>query len=58
MILSVLRSHKFEENAKIAVKEKYPFSHSASITIDTIMKDREEIRKVIEGEDEIPKEVE
>ena len=55
MILSVLRSHKFEENAKIAVKEKYPFSHSASITIDTIMKDREEIRKVIEGEDEIPK---
>jgi hypothetical protein len=41
MILSVLRSHKFEENAKIAVREKYPFSFAASITIDTITTDRD-----------------
>lgn len=40
-ILSVLRSHKFEENARIAVKEKYPFSHAASIDIDHIITDRD-----------------
>ena len=52
MILSVLRSHKFEENAKIAVREKYPFSHAASMNIENITTDRELIRAFIEGKEE------
>lgn len=50
-ILTVLRSHKFEENARIAVREKYPFSHAASIDIDNTITDREEIKQLIEGQD-------
>ena len=52
MILSVLRSHKFEDNAKIAVKEKYPFSHAASIDIDNIVTDKDQIKAFIEAKDE------
>lgn len=55
MILSVLRSHKFEDNAKIAVKERYPFSHAASMNIDNITTDRDAIIKFIEGKDDEPK---
>jgi hypothetical protein len=50
--LSVLRSHKFEENAKIAVKEKYPFSHAASMNIENITTDRDQIKAFIEGTEE------
>jgi hypothetical protein len=49
-ILSLLRSHKFEENAKIAVKQKYPFSHAASLTVNTIETDPEKIKLLIEPE--------
>lgn len=49
VILTVLRSHEFEANAKIAVREKYPFSHAASINIDTVITDKEEIKKIIDG---------
>lgn len=38
-ILSLLRSHKFEDDATIAVKAKYPFSHAANMTVDTITLD-------------------
>lgn len=46
-ILSLLRSHKFEENATIAVKQKYPFSHSANLTVDSITLDRDKIKEFI-----------
>mmetsp|Transcript_66499 Transcript_66499/g.92088 ORF Transcript_66499/g.92088 Transcript_66499/m.92088 type:complete len:105 (+) Transcript_66499:263-577(+) len=48
-ILSLLRSHKFEENARCAVKEKYPFSHAANLTIDSITLDKEQIQKWVEA---------
>jgi len=51
-----LRSHKFEENARIAVKEVYPFSHAASMTVDSVVVDRDQIKSFIEGTDEVPKE--
>lgn len=38
-ILSLLRSHKFEDDANIAVKAKYPFSHAANMTVDSITLD-------------------
>ena len=38
-ILSLLRSHKFEDDAAITVKSKYPFSHAAGMTIDSITTD-------------------
>ena len=47
VVLHLLRSHKFEEDAKIAVKTKYPFSHAANLTIDSIITDHEQIRTLI-----------
>lgn len=46
-ILSLLRSHKFEENARIAVKQEYPFTHAANLTLDSITTDREQIKQFI-----------
>ena len=51
-ILSLLRSHKFEENATIAVKQKYPFSHAANMNIDSITLDRAKIKEFIKPEAE------
>jgi len=53
-ILSLLRSHKFDETAKIQIKEKYPFTSAAGMTIDTITTDPEIIKKMILGQDEVP----
>ena len=53
-ILSLLRSHKFDETAKIQIKEKYPFTAAAGMTIDTITTDPEIIKKMIAGQDEAP----
>ena len=57
-ILSLLRSHKFDETAKIQIREKYPFTAAAGMTIDTITTDIESIKKFIAGTDEQPKEAE
>jgi len=40
-ILSLLRSHKFDETSKIQIREKYPFTASAGMTIDSITVDPE-----------------
>ena len=58
IILSLLRSHKFDETAKIQIREKYPFTAAAGMTIDTITTDIESIKKFIAGTDEQPKETE
>jgi predicted ribosome quality control (RQC) complex YloA/Tae2 family protein len=50
-ILSLLRSHKFDETAKIQIKEKYPFTEAAGMTIDSVTVDPEIIRKFIAGVD-------
>jgi len=59
-VLHLLRSHKFETDAKIAVKEKYPFTHAANLTIDSIVSDPAEIAKVIQDakrvEEPVPEE--
>ena len=46
-ILSLLRSHKFEENATIAVKQKYPFSHAANMSVDSIVLERSKIKELM-----------
>ena len=33
VIITLLRSHKFDENVKCAIKEKYPFTHAANMQI-------------------------
>lgn len=48
-ILSLLRSHKFDETSKIQIREKYPFTASAGMTIDNIFIQPEEIQAFIEG---------
>jgi predicted ribosome quality control (RQC) complex YloA/Tae2 family protein len=53
-ILSLLRSHKFDETAKIQIKEKYPFTAAAGMTIDSITTDPETIKKFISGTDLVP----
>jgi predicted ribosome quality control (RQC) complex YloA/Tae2 family protein len=51
-ILSLLRSHKFDENSKSAIREIYPFNVAANINIDNITLDPEEIKKYIDGVEE------
>ena len=51
-ILSLLRSHKFEENARIAVHQVYPFTHAANLTLDSITTDREKIKEIIDPPEE------
>lgn len=51
-ILSLLRSHKFDETAKIQIKEKYPFTAAAGMTIDSITTDIDAIKKFIAGIEE------
>ena len=48
VVLHLLRSHKFEEDAKIAIKEKYPFSYAANLTVDSIVTEEEKIKQLIE----------
>ena len=52
-ILSLLRSHKFDETAKIQIKEKYPFTSAAGMTIDSVITDVDIIKKLIAGEEEV-----
>lgn len=52
-ILSLLRSHKFDETAKIQIKEKYPFTSAAGMTIDSVITDVEIIKKLIAGQEEV-----
>lgn len=51
-ILSLLRSHKFEENARIAVKQEYPFGHAANLTLDSIVTDKAEVLKLLQPVEE------
>ena len=51
-ILSLLRSHKFEENARIAVHQVYPFTHAANLTLDSITTDKEKIKEIIDPPEE------
>lgn len=53
MILSLLRVHKFDEDAKCAVREKYPFTESAGMSIDLITIDPTLIQNFIEGKDPV-----
>jgi len=46
-ILSLLRSHKFDETAKIGIREKYPFTAAAGMTIDSINVDPDAIKAII-----------
>lgn len=50
-ILSLLRSHKFDETSKIQIKEKYPFTAAAGMTIDSIYVQPEDIKRFIEGDE-------
>ena len=52
-ILSLLRSHKFDETAKIQIKEKYPFTSAAGMTIDSVITDVDIIKKLIAGQEEV-----
>lgn len=52
-ILSLLRVHKFDEQAKCAVREKYPFSHSAGMNIALINTDPALIESYIEGKEPV-----
>lgn len=47
-ILSLLRTHKYDESTKCAVKEKYPFTHAANLTINSILVGEEEVKAIIE----------
>ena len=51
-ILSLLRSHKFDESTKIGIREKYPFTAAAGLTIESIVVGEEEVKKIMEGSGE------
>ena len=45
-VLALLRSHRFDENIKIAVKEKYPFELAANQNVDNVIDEEEKIINV------------
>lgn len=51
-ILSLLRTHEFEGEggSRIAVKQKYPFTLSANLTINSIITDKTQVLKMLEPE--------
>jgi len=57
-ILSLLRSHKFDETSKIQIREKYPFTAAAGMSIDSVFVAPEDIQRFIEGEPEKEEQVE
>lgn len=57
-ILSLLRSHKFEDDASISVKAKYPFSHAANMTVDSITIDPIQIKSFMQESEKAPEESE
>lgn len=46
-ILTLLRTHKYDEDTKCAVKEKYPFTHAANGTLDSIIIDAAKVQEII-----------
>ncbi len=51
--MTLLRSHKFEENARCAVGEMYPFNFAANMTLDTITINPEEIKVFMNPPEEV-----
>jgi predicted ribosome quality control (RQC) complex YloA/Tae2 family protein len=51
-IISLLRTHKYDEDTRCAVGEKYPFTHAANLSLDSIVKDKSGIEQILqESED-------
>lgn len=47
-ILSLLRSHQYDDETKCAIKEKYPFTHAAGLSLGSITTTDEEIQIIID----------
>ena len=48
VILTLLRSHKYEDDVKCAVKEKYPFTQAAGCTLEEIVTDEAKVLALVE----------
>lgn len=48
-ILTLLRTHKYDEDTKCAVKEKYPFTHAANGTLDSIVILEPKVKEIIKA---------
>lgn len=49
-ILSLLRSHKFDDETSTSVKSKYPFSQAANLTVDSITIEVAEVKRLLSDE--------
>lgn len=50
-IISLLRTHRYDEDTRCAVGEKYPFTHAANLSLDSIVKDRQGLEEMLQAED-------
>ena len=57
-ILSLLRTHKYDESTKCAVKEKYPFNSAANLTVDSLVVDEQSVKAIIAKSNEVKDEEE
>lgn len=51
-IISLLRTHRYDEETRCAVGEVYPFSHAANLSLDSIICDKQGIEKMLEESQE------
>ena len=47
-IISLLRTHRYDEDTRCAVGEKYPFTYAANLSLDSIVKDKSGIEELIQ----------
>jgi predicted ribosome quality control (RQC) complex YloA/Tae2 family protein len=46
-IISLLRTHRYDEDTRCAVGEPYPFTFAANLNLDSIVKNKEELDQML-----------
>ena len=51
-IISLLRTHRYDEDTRCAVGEPYPFTHAANLSLDSIVRDKKGIEEMLKEVEE------
>lgn len=51
-IISLLRTHRYDEDTRCAVGEAYPFTFAANLSLDSIVKDKSGIEQMLQEAEE------
>lgn len=51
-IISLLRTHRYDEDTRCAVGEAYPFTHAANLNLSSIVSDKQGIEDMLQSIEE------